>query len=709
MREVESFWEEDGMMSSAQQSGMSGRRIILHHLSGLHYEDTPANRQDSILVRYKGYLELAPEDHRPDLVVITGDLTATGRRQDLTAVAITLRACFPTWLGQLDKHVFIVPGPRDVNWENANAVGLDPFYEIFSDFALPDRPAAPGAGQTSATRQPPATSADDYVAYPVDTCYAPNELHKDFKREFSRFAKQYGRFIKLRETSKKQRPGLKTWFMWRRGSKERVRAKMLERLRLEYLGLMEGSRLIALEAGRINDQDVNRFETWAEPLIHPIVAGAPAKNPLKIIIAYHPLANHPEQDTEKKQGGGAHPPFEQLTKHVRAAGFHLALHGHIHQSRLLSDHTILDGLTTQIPLRQLGAPSLGDTGFFNEITAVYHEPEDPTPGQPEWRFEFHLVNVKATDSAHPNAIALPNPVIAAVNRIEWLKREAQWRVEFERGLRVIMRRYFDHVNAITPENRHNSVPLAQEPVQLAADLIRQVIFGDYDARIRLLLKSHDTEAAAPKLVPTYLTPAVVEGPDALAYPACVAAWALILGKTLIYPGVKSIKTDESDHDWLRRRDTIPTLLGALGALTADALAKSYPGADEIQRYELLHNKLTTISSSGQTTILGKDICQPALTGNRSSDYPGIAYVPYPLRSSGGAPRKLPEIAVLEVGVRQKTQPGVARDLSETVAMEPFTDERVAMLETITELIGMMLMTSSALGKPRGSWGAERPW
>lgn len=699
-------------MSSAQQKILPRRQIILHHLSGLHYEDTAERRQDSILVRYKGYLEGLPAERRPDLIVITGDLTSTGKRQDLSAVAITLRACFPAWAGRLNEHVFVVPGPRDMNWEDANDPGLTAFFDIFSDFALP----------AHAPTEPQASTASEcaFIAYPIDTCYAPNELKPGLKLEFTRYAQLYSRYIKLRDKSKRWWLGLGSRLLnMRRNDRRKARAALLANLRNRYLELTEGAGLAALEAGRISFKDSERFERWAEPLIQSAASDHIAAPPLKILISHHPLAIHPEpaaNDSEDERQPAQHP-FKQLARTVRAAGFHLALHGHMHKPQLLSDLSILEGLDAQRPMRQIGAPSLGDTGVFNEITAIYRENQERAQGQSQgqgqddWRLEFRLVNVKPTMFPGVSSIALPNSTEVADNIVALLRREARQRADFERSVRIVMRRFSEQVYQISPDHRQersNGVILPQAAMQLAGDVISSVIFKGYEARVRLLLKSKEDHSHIPKLIPTYLTPAVMEGPDALVYPACVAAWSLALGRTLIYPGVVTTHTTTEDHEWLRRTNKFPELLDALSGLMREAFEKSYPGAEVAKRYETLHTNLTAIQSKGEAVITGKDIYQTAPDGSPPGSYPGFICVPFPMRPSGGALPALPEIVVLDVGVRQVERPDGAREMAPEKAMEPFTPERVEMLETLTELIGMMLTTSSALGKPRGVWD-DRYW
>jgi 3',5'-cyclic AMP phosphodiesterase CpdA len=110
-------------MSLARPASSAQQRITLHHVSDLHYQHRSRSNtggdagvpKDDLLVTYRGYLERLEPEGRPDLLVITGDLTATGSAGDLGTVQEILRNDVPSWAGRLSEHIFVVPGPRDVN------------------------------------------------------------------------------------------------------------------------------------------------------------------------------------------------------------------------------------------------------------------------------------------------------------------------------------------------------------------------------------------------------------------------------------------------------------------------------------------------------------------------------------------------------------------------------------------------------------------
>lgn len=654
-----------------------------------------------MLVSYQRYLGSLPRDRQPDVVVITGDLTATGKSQDLRAVATTLRICFSSWAGQLRERVFIVPGPRDISWENSTSIGLQAFYEIFADFGLPYHTPMPSGQDT------PAGGQKNFIGYAIDTCYSPDELQDNLTSKYARYARVYRRFVNQRGKVNTRWMGLwKRHWRPRREDRERLRAKELARLRQQFLELTESGQLVDLSAGRITQADMDRFEHWVQSTTQNPKPGAGQAGPFKILITHHPFAIRAEHDRSTGDTIISQDLFRQLVKSARLAGFHLALHGHVHNPQLLTDLSLFVGPDHPQPIRQMGAASLGKTGVFNEITAVVRDENDKS----SWRMDLRLINVKADGSADIDALSLLNPAETAHKQIRHLTHAATQRRDFERAMHAAMRRFSEQVyqaQGETQRERSNISPLPQAAMLLLQDVIRDVIFKGYETRVQLFLKSKQDYSDIPKFVPTYLAPAVMEGPDELVYPASVAAWALILGRTLKYPEIKSQVTEGADHEWLRRTAKFEPLLAALKSLMQEGAARSYPGKDALDRYQTLYTTIEAIrgatSEANEAKIAGKYIYQLAPSGSPAQSYPHFICVPYPRRPGGGAPPALPETAVLDVGVRRVELPDGQGTTPDSATADPFTSERVEMLETLMELIGLMLTTSSALGKPRGVW------
>lgn len=702
-------------MGSAQHPAGSRRQLIVHHLSDLQYEDVAEHQQNKMLVRYQRHLGgLLPARH-PDVVVITGNLTTTGKANDLRAVATALHICFASWEKELHKRVFIVPGPRDVNWEDGSPNGLEEFYRIFSDFALPYHKPMPSGQDT------PASGQQNFIGYPINTCYSPNELQASLEGKVEQYSKSYRRFIKRHSKLNTRWMGLwkRTWRL-RRQQRDRVKKTQLASLRAQFLGLTESGQLVDLRDGRITESDLERLKGWATPNTGSANQSAGDISPLKILITYHPFAIHTEHDTATDARQVPQNPFKQAAKMAGKAGFHLALHGHVNNPQLLTDALLFDGPDYPHPIRQMGAASLGETGIFNEITAVALDGN----GETDWRLTPHLIDLKSSTPFDVDILAQFHHAETADKEIKKLERDATRRREFERAMRAALRRFSEQVYKEQgypgqpyqaqpyqgpSTNRQDAANIAQLPqvaMNLIQDVVRRAIFDGYDSRVRLLLKSTEKRGAIPQLVPTYLVPEVMEGPDALVYPASVAAWALILGRTLIYPAIKRQGTNVEDHEWLRRTGKIEPLLSVLDTLVKNASGQNY-GREASDRYRTLHTNLEAISGAATGTsdgmIAGEQIYQPAASGSPPESYPYFVCVPYPMRPSSGGPPALPEIMVLDVSVRPIEQIDGEQITGNSGATDPLTEERVAMLETLAEVIGTMLTTASALGRPRGVW------
>jgi 3',5'-cyclic AMP phosphodiesterase CpdA len=684
-------------MSATQEADAGQQRIIIHHLSDLHFrQQSDSSRTSSQghdpLVKYRGYLEGLPPERRPDLIVITGDLTATGHPNDLSTIATILRNHFPKWDKDLAHHVFVVPGPRDVSWQESGKPGLEAFYKAFHDFAVPSQQhGLPDHGLTP-------TKDLNWIAYPLDTCYALDEFRADLRREFKQHAKTYHTFVQRYRRARRR-------FAWLFAiSKDKKRARVKE-LRQRYLRLTEGNQLTPLDAGRIAAADLTTFTNWINSLrkaAKPADAAKPAQEqvePLKIVITHHPLAVPPEPEAGTGPALSVHQRFREVMNQARDAGFHLALHGHIHKPQVLSDLSIVEGPDTQHPLRQIGAGSLGDDGMFNEITAVYSTEQD----QRQWRLEIRTVNVLAERPHDASSLVLLNPTEATAAEMERLKRDARTNSEFDARVRLVTRQFSETIYRSQAMPIAN--PLPQAAMQGVEGIIRDIVFKDFAVRVRLLLKDNESGRANTKLKATYLTPAVSDGTGPLTYPASIAAWSLVLGRTLAYPRIIAENVTEEDQDWLKRSEKVPELLKVLETLQQQAGTRSYPAHEMALRYEMLHSKLSALRDAGKTDLHGNDIYQQPPTNTAPMPYPYFICVPFPLRpSTGGFRPDLPEIAVLDVGVRVPERPTDQRDESRDKApVEVFTLERVRMLESLTELIGVILMTSSALGKPKGIW------
>ncbi len=747
-------------------------RVVIHHLSDLRYQD--GSEQHKTLIRYRRYLDTLTKG--PDIVVVTGDITESGKQHDLRAVANFLATCFPKWQNELHKHIFVIPGVRDVNWESIEGLGWKTFCESFKEFTLP------AYGEPSSGGRPPGVAEGTYVGYAICTCYQPSELSAVLKSEIEAYEANFTQFTQLRDQLTPPTPA----GCWPFSRKRRANAttpeqistktsKELDNARKKFLQITEDYQPLALASGRVLRQDLEQFDTWSTTL----TPGA-TKDPLKILITHHPLAIDMDQPRERAQTRPEEQSFKDLAQKASQAGFHLALHGHAHKHghnpKALSGFSILGDAAGSHRLRQIGAASLCDTGTFNEIIAERrpktantkanppterqsntsqflngqsgngqpsnsHAQNGQSPngyaqnGQPsnshaqngqspngqqttqsqeehvtqgDWRFELRLINVNTMDetSTTKPPFLLLNPEESAERLRVRLESVAERRQMFDTRMRVAMGQFSERVHLSSLErqqDRPNAAYLPQSTMQVIEPIIRDIIFDGYGVRVRILLKDVTEHRLFPKLTAAYLTPPIFDGPDTLIYPASVAAWSLVLGRSLIYPDVEQIFTGLEDHEWLRATNKLAPLRQALEALNEELFARSVPNDQMRKQYESLIEAIKQLeANSKNAAIAGSDMYQNSSDSGRDHTYSCFICVPYPRRPRGGALPSLPETMVLDVGVRsnEKTNANTIN------TAEIFTEERVAMLESIAELIGMMLTTANALGKPRGLWDAR---
>lgn len=727
-------------MGSAQQSTPRAipNQVIVHHLSDLNYEEN-TNSTNNKLLTYLRYLEGLPDPLYPDVVVITGNLTKNGTVQELQAVSNRLVAGFSRWDGHLREHIFIVPGPQDINWQwdilEKRGISLAAFYTVFEPFATP------AYEQPSAVRTPGVVESEDWIGYLIDTCYSPKELDATLKKHFKTYAGDFGRSIRRRG-----KVGSKFLGMWKRpwrfkkAARNPAREAALVQLQREFLNFTESTRPLDLRRGRVTTTDIEEFKGWTgaykrkvqAAILHAASAQGPyapvpnvqaangaTRPPLKILITHHPINIPANEKSAPADEVITSRSFTRLLEAARAAEFHLALHGHHHNEDVIVEVSTLQEPGTAKEIRQYGAASLDQTSMFNELTAIYREDQNQASGQSsrpgKWEFTRYTVNLSAAGPVAPRGTP-GNVTTVADKTIRQMTRDAKQRREFETMLRFSMRRFGEQVWSARQERLQGGAPkittLPQEALFLIRDVISGVIFKGYETHVRLLLKNIPPSlGSVPRLVPTYLTPAMMEGTDTLIYPASIAAWSLVLGRNLVFSeidrnDIQPRDTEPEDHEWLRQSSKIDGLIQALKELETDATNTN--ATDEAGRYSKLRTDLLDIKAgplnAPNANIQAKTMFRKPPDGSPLRGWPTFICLPYPIRPIGGAKPTLPEIAVLEVGVRPMEPPD-PEDTTPRPAgpFKPFTDERVEMLEVVTDLIGMMLTTADALGRPPGAW------
>ncbi len=719
--------------------------IIIHHLSDLHFQQTPpsqeqqtkkvrkqqrtlpttheqpaaqpsqeqqatqtSQREQNALVKYNNYLLKQPRDKRPSIVVITGDLTANGDRNELATVAENLKIAFPEWGGDLKRHIYVVPGPHDVCWTGSFPPSFKEFYEVFGEFALPSQAGGVPKYLEGAQKV-------RYQVYPINTTYTPDLPLHGIRQEHRGHIKHFGRFRSNYLFHQRFR-----FLPWQR-------KRRADELRTLFLELTEGNPLTILDAGTIRQQDLDAFrEDWKPGGSSDLDQG----ETLKILVTHHPLLIHPEFKSQTRRENEVTQRFHDLLEAARKAKFHLAFHGHLHKPQVLSDLSIVEGADTRHSMQQIGAGSLGDNGTFNEIVATYDDQVKL------WRFEVRTISVTSAESTSSPSVVLMNPDEDPIRHTAKLDQRLERQKTFEMEIRRVMRQFSESVESerqLDPRNQ-SLVLLPQVAMSSIDRIIREVIFpaDDFDVRVALALKGIHPVQHIVELRNTYIAPSLEGEPRTLLYPASVASWAVILGRTLRYPDMKNDSLQDSDVMWIIQNNKLPAIDQALDSLIHEASNDT----EAKKRYEMVKTKLhdflktverakttgqtvppamqqqTALSASSQGEVpdslpVGKgtltigDLFQPTPTG-QPQPYPCFIAVPIPLRSQTGS-AVLPEIGVLDISLRERKKDEQHDVLAPNGKEAMFSRERIEMLETLSELCTQILCSADALGRPKGSW------
>src|SRR5262249_48640172 len=233
-------------------------------------------------------------------------------------------------------------------------------------------------------------------------------------------------------------------------------------LRKSYLDFTEDNPVTELDAGIVDSRDLAAFRDWAGTLREAARADT-AWDPLKILITHHPLQAYSQDSSATRPSGRGIPEikrhFGEMVTAARNAGFHLALHGHMHKPQVVSDLSVLEGTDSLHPLRQIGAGSLGDHGIFNEIRAVFLADDDHR----HWWLEIRTVNVLAENPDASSFLLLLNPAEDAEKRADQLEQQADQHREFDNRVRWATRQFSETVMRSRADTARQNTQLTLVP------------------------------------------------------------------------------------------------------------------------------------------------------------------------------------------------------------------------------------------------------
>lgn len=634
--------------------------IIVHHLSDPHRGRTSGARHplDLYVQRHRRL----PAEKKPNLIVITGDLTVSGTRDELREVAQALQSLAQDY-DDLNprQRVLVVPGPHDLDWANATA-NFDEFRAEFQPFIVPsffgrDGSMLPGPQPFSHS------TTEHYVVYLLNSCHTPVSLARQPAKALEELGKRY------RD-------------LWRERAKslQRPNAPFDATLRARFLE--QTTEMITRDTGVITPEERAHFEQIAQSLnlddFNPAASnpGAEPANPLRILISHHPLIPYSGRDGRVFSAAtGA----SELLQTARRLGFTLALHGHTHEPHVLTDLPLND--TTDQSLTQVGAGSLSglthDSPIVNEIIATRQR------GADRWSLELTTLNVEAdADRVAPRFfISGPAADTAAHRATPAAPDDASHaHGKLEDRLRVALRQFVDAIE-------DDSLDAPARPLATIKDIIKEVIFAGVETRIGLALKQRPLANGPIILKNEYIIPDTQLDEQYLhpfPYPDTVAAWSLVAGEILIFPRDFQDDTRLVNYDWLMRAAKFETVLRLLQDRAAS-------GLDYNQRAATLAARLQA------RTLRLVDIFQPSPQAQTPTRFASFISVPIPLRVATASPTRPREIGALDVAV---VDPDPARPAA------VFTEERVDMLRTVAMVMDMILTTAHKLRKPRGVWDKQ---
>jgi len=653
---------------STQSTPPINASLIIHHLSDIHMGRVTGSR--SAIEDYLQYLSDLPNDKRPHLLIITGDLTLLGSAIELREAALAIRNIMQRSADGSDRQrLFIVPGPHDIDWKaSALTDSFASFREQFFDCYLPT--FFNRENQPINSADPYVQSlADHYLVYVTNTCFIPEQFPKPTPRHLDDLTKLY------RNLWREQTRDISTEGFYR------------EDVRADFMG--KTHQLLQRDTGVVSPIDVAQFKqnmTHMQPdeaLGTVSKPGSEPPPPLKIMVTHHPLIAYTGHDGKSYQAAQN---SNELLSQLRLNRFHLALHGHTHQPHILSDLPLDPSFAdSESPLLQIGAGSLGSSmRTFNEIVAT----RDKATGG--WSADTRIVRLDerakrpymhfALYPAPPVTVTDPKdakkdaPAVTALVSTQAL----DIRVEFERRLSSALENFQAELAT--------GGDLLNPPLKIIQGTIEKVIFKDYQIRMGLALKQRFSTMGNPMLQTggivlqnTYIEPGFEVDTQYIhpfRYPETVAAWALILGEPIIYP----FKNPHAliNSSFLNSSGKMRKLL--------DLLQQQSNQGDI--RASVIANKL----ANGSMTM--QDMYQSSPPSATPSKYTSFIAVPIPLKPEAAMAPQLPEIGTLAVDVV---------DPDPTKAGEAFTPERQDMLRTLSYTIGIMLMTAHALGRPVGTW------
>lgn len=648
--------------------------LIIHHISNLQHSNV--RDEQAPLMDYKLMVRNLPPEEQPDILIVSGNLTLTGSESELREVRTMLGDILAH---QNKQHVFVIPGPHDINW--ASVVGNDHFKTFYNTMnPMATVPLFVDRNGTSQWGSSPYvySSAEKYLIYTANSCYPHDPSARAARNQpplpYTRYNTLWNKYHAGTATTfdKTQRDDL-----IRDAARLGDHGLIVPQITTSFV---EDIEQLAL------DDDIQKAKRAG---LVPIV-------PLKILVTHHPLIGHVGRNAisiyPAENSGG-------LLSAARNASFHMALYGNANEAHAQADLPI-DATGTGVPMMHIGAGALGNPfglQTYNHLTAR----RDRATGA--WMLDLRVVKIDSPIANYrPMTFMIGQPMKAVTTQSnDQQTTKASVLKDFNERIQFT----FAIFNEDLATSTNRDVPM--RALDSIKDIIREVVFKGFDIRMGLALKQRfstdgsqnaATVSGNKVLVNRYIEPGHLAAGDSyiypFSYPDTIAAWALVQGQMIRYPNdIMGDAAKPIDYNWLQtsnKQISIAQILDEAGN------RGNVPNASQVQlatagRARMLHSKLI----NRQLTLL--DIFMPAqnmpVSEGFSSRFTSFISVPVPLRpSAANFSRSTPEIGTLNVDVI---------DVPPSEKGSAFTEERMEMLHTLSDMITTILLTAHKLGRPLG--------
>ncbi len=654
--------------------------LIIHHVANIwnsekHFYEQP-------LKEYREYLKNIPAQQRPQLILISGNVTLTGSKDELSNVYTEL-SIIKNMLDEIDdeRKIVITPGLHDLEWRLSDKKDvLKAFKDQFSDFILPDLPDENG-GVLKSLRPFAVSDRFGYFVFPVNTIQKPGAL-----RQGSRPQKEL-----LRQFQD----------AWKKIAAQSAAGGYSSGQVKEFMQTLQ--QFIWSETSYVDVREAENLQQTVAKELYPDDAadtGAPNfTNYYKILVTHHPIL--PFTVLSERSFSAAANSFGLLNE-LSSSEFQLLAHGYARGSSLLTQFPIAkvynkdDNTGDTSTITQSSAGSLGSAGLasdyersFNEIVATYN------PESKGWSTYARRIFIRPNEKDTSLFQVAIHPAKKSVETV--LLNKPEIASFFTEADMVVLQRHKDVLQNVGEaftraiSDLHQQIgDVPSQALSAVGSIISSTIFQPGTTRVGLALKkpfslmnrTRHISRSVCVIENTYIDPVDKLDPSYIhpfTYPDTLGAWSLILGKVIVFP-LKD-PNEVIDYQWLEQNNKIQVIEKALQYLSNGDDPAAFRARDLLEKFN-------------HQTLKLSDTFLPPPENTVPSRYTSFISVPVPLRPTAAVPAIIPEMGILTIDVidAPNIKPGSA-----------FTEDRILLLKFISQVINMILQLGNAAKRPVGTW------